>query len=70
MRSMIENYAIEGKNKDGSPNGQFFLTEAGTRTAAAEVLGTHKGMKGDVLAKYLTTYFPRSWAHFDVNRTS
>ena len=23
MRSMIKNYALEGKNKDGSPNGNF-----------------------------------------------
>ena len=69
MRSMIQNYAQEGKNKDGSPNGQFWMTEAGTRGATAEVLATHKKMKGEELDKYLKTYFPRSWAHFDVNRT-
>jgi hypothetical protein len=68
MRSMIENYAHEGKNKDGSPNGQFWMTEALTKAAATEVLGTHKGLKGAELTKYLGTYFPRSWAHFDVNR--
>jgi flagellar motor protein MotB len=69
MRSMIENYANEGKNKDGSPNGQFWMSEALTRSAATEVLGTHRGLKGAELTSYLTTYFPRSWAHFDVNRT-
>ena len=68
MRSMIEQYALEGKNKDGSPNGQFWMDEANTRAAAAEVLNTHKGLKGAELDKYLKTYFPRSWAHFDVNR--
>ena len=68
MRSMIEQYALEGKNKDGSPNGQFWINEAGARSAASEVLGTHKGMKGEELTKYVSTYFPRSWAHFDVNR--
>jgi hypothetical protein len=68
MRSMIENYAMEGKNKDGSPNGQFWMTEALTKAACSEVLGTHKGIKGAELTKYLGTYFPRSWAHFDVNR--
>jgi len=31
MRSMIEQYALEGKNKDGSPNGQFWIDEAGAR---------------------------------------
>jgi hypothetical protein len=69
MRSMIKTYALEGKNKDGSPNGQFFMDEATTRAAAGEVLETHKGLKGGAKADYLKTYFPRTWAHFDVNKT-
>merc|ERR1712127_163389 len=56
MRSMIMNYAREGKNADGSPNGVFTMTEAQTRGASAEV------------KEYLNTYFPRTWAHFDVNK--
>ena len=69
MRSMIKTYALEGKNKDGSPNGQFFMDEATTRAAAGEVLETHKGLSGGAKADYLKTYFPRTWAHFDVNKT-
>ena len=69
MRSMIDQYSLEGKNKDGSPNGQFWMDEANTRSAAAEVLSTHKGMTGAALDTYLKTYFPRTWAHFDVNRS-
>ena len=69
MRSMIKTYALEGKNKDGSPNGQFFMDEATTRAAAGEVLETHKGLKGGAKQDYLKTYFPRTWAHFDVNKT-
>ena len=69
MRSMIKTYALEGKNKDGSPNGQFFMDEATTRAAASEVLETHKGLKGGAKNDYLKTYFPRTWAHFDVNKT-
>ena len=68
MRSMILTYADEGKNGDGSPNGRFTLTESQTRAAAAEVLGTHKGLSSAALADYLRTYFPRTWAHFDVNK--
>ena len=68
MRSMINQYANEHKNKDGSPNGSFWVTEAAARSAASEVLATHKGMKGAELAAYLTTYFARTWGHFDVNR--
>jgi hypothetical protein len=69
MRSMVEQYALEGKNKDGSPNGQFLLDEANARAASSEVLDTHKGLKGAARETYLKTYFPRTWAHFDVNRT-
>jgi len=69
MRSMIKTYALEGKNKDGSPNGQFYMDEATTRAASGEVLETHKGLTGGAKADYLKTYFPRTWAHFDVNKT-
>jgi hypothetical protein len=69
MRSMIEQYSLEGKNKDGSPNGQFWMDEANARSASSEVLDTHKGLKGAARETYLKTYFPRTWAHFDVNRS-
>merc|ERR1711998_679514 len=63
MKSMIMNYSDEGK-----PNGQFTMTEAATRAAAAEVLGSHKGLKGAAGSEYLKNYFERTWAHFDVNK--
>ena len=69
MRSMIENYALEQKTKDGAPSGKFYMNEATTRAAASEVLETHKGLKGDDLSLYLETYFKKAWGHFDVNRT-
>jgi ABC-type Zn2+ transport system substrate-binding protein/surface adhesin len=69
MRSMIEQYALEGKNKDGSPNGQFWLDEALARSASNEVLETNCKVTGKAREGYLKTYFPRTWAHFDVNRT-
>merc|ERR1711939_1150859 len=66
MRSMIMKYAAEEKTEDGAPSGNFFLNEASARAASAEVLGTHKGLAGAELS-YLATFFPRTWAHFDVN---
>ena len=74
MRSMISKYALEGqtKDKDGNdaePDGTFWMNEATTRAAASEVLNTHKGLSGAALSSYLDTYFARSWAHFDVNRS-
>jgi hypothetical protein len=68
MKSMIMNYAQEGKDKEGAPNGQFFMTEAQTKAASAEILGSHKSLDGAAKAEYLKTYFPRTWAHFDVNK--
>ena len=69
MRSMIMNYALEGKDKDGAPTGVFVMNEAQTKAASAEVLASHKGLKGAELQTYLDTYFPRTWAHYDVNKT-
>ena len=68
MRSMIQNYALEAKNKDGSPSGAFWMDEAASRAAASEVLETHKGMHGEALQNYLNTYWAKAWGHFDVNR--
>ena len=74
MRSMIQQYALEAKGakdapNEGEPTGHFLMNEATTRAAASEVLNTHKGLSGAALQSYLDTYFPRTWAHFDVNRT-
>merc|ERR1712167_68088 len=69
MRSMIMKYAMESKDDDGAPTGAFFMDEAATRAASAEVLGSHKGLKGADLKEYLKAYFPRTWAHFDVNKS-
>ena len=68
MKSMIMTYAIEHKNKDGTPNGVFGMPEAATKAASAEVLETHKGLKGSALSDYLNTYFGKAWSHFDVNK--
>ena len=68
MKSMIMTYAVEHKNKDGTPNGVFGMPEAATKAASSEVLETHKGLKGGALSDYLGTYFKRTWDHFDVNK--
>ena len=69
MRSMINNYALEEKTKEGVPTGAFWMNESTARAAASEVLATHKGMNGGALQTYLDTYFSKAWGHFDVNRT-
>ena len=68
MRSMIENYALEQKTKEGAPSGKFWMNEAATRAAATEVLQNNVHMNPKDIPKYLDTYFAKAWGHFDVNR--
>ena len=68
MRSMIEQYALEQKNKDGTPSGKFWLDEAGARAAAHETLETNCKIVGKAREDWLNTYFKKAWNHFDVNR--
>ena len=49
MRSMIQNYALEQKNKDGSPSGKFWMNENTAWAAGMEVLETHKVLSGERL---------------------
>lgn len=77
MRSMIKTYAFEkrtpieelddGSKIGGEPTGSFWLSKKDMFRAAKEVLGTHKGLKGDALSSYMDTYFDRAWSNFDVN---
>merc|ERR1719424_1451828 len=46
MKSMIMTYAVEHKNKDGTPNGVFGMSEAATKAASSEVLETPKALMG------------------------
>ena len=69
MRSMLTTYALEQKNKDGSPSGKFFLNEAQAKAAATEVLETNKGLGKAAIPDYLDKYFKKAFAHYDVNET-
>ena len=55
--------------KGGEPTGVFTMTEAQSKAAATEVIGTHKGLTGAAASAYLDTYWAKAWGHFDVNRT-
>lgn len=68
MASIIRNYALEGKNEDGSPNGKFYMDKAQTELAAKEVLKTHKKIDAKELEDYMKQYFARTWTHFDINK--
>ena len=68
MNSMIEKYAYEGRNKDGSKNGKFYLDKEQGFRAAQEIVATHLGLTGDALKNYLIAYWDEAWEYYDVNR--
>jgi hypothetical protein len=69
MRSVMSSYSSEKKNDDGVGLGVFNMGEGQGKALAAEVLGTHKGLKGEALKTYMSTYWSKAWGHFDVNQT-
>ena len=79
MRSVVGTYAQEGAECDEDPvtlapvnckpTGVFTLDKSSARALATEVLGTHAGLSGDDLSKYLDKYFDKAWGHFDVMQT-
>ena len=68
MKSMHEQYALEGKNKDGTPSGVFWMNKATASAAATEVLTNNLKWDAAKVNEQLNTYFEKAWAHFDVNQ--
>ena len=60
MHSMYNQYATEGQ-KNGLPDGNFWLTEADARRAALEIVGTHLHLKGKDADSYVKGIFPALW---------
>tara|TARA_B110000503_G_scaffold104551_1_gene155941 strand:+ start:164 stop:550 length:387 start_codon:yes stop_codon:yes gene_type:complete len=69
MNSVMNNYCSEGADKDGNPTGVFTMNESQFKALSKEVLGTHKGIKGDKFNTYFDTYGAKAFGHFDVNKT-
>ena len=67
MRSMYENYATEGKDGSGKPNGHFWVTKEDAEKASDEVVGTHLHMKDGQKTAFVKEHFPTVWTRFDVN---
>lgn len=65
MRSLIQNYALEGKVGNG-PTGQFYLDKNGVAAVAEEVVRSHLGYKGEKKQNFISTNLDRCWKHFDV----
>ena len=67
MHHILAEYALEQKDSNGKPSGQFLMNKKWTQVAAREVLQKHKKLEGEALDKYMNQFFGRTWEHFDVN---
>jgi hypothetical protein len=71
-QNMIENYALEGvdgmKVKNPKPNGLYYMKKATAREVAAEIIGTHFGLKGADAEKFLNEKFDAAFDYYDVNK--
>lgn len=63
MRSVITNFAIEGKGDDGEPNGKFFMNRNNFQALSNEVIQQHLGNKH---AEQYGERIQKVWDHFDV----
>ena len=68
MNSMLINYAKEGKNENGTPNGKFYLDRNAGERASREVIKTHMKLIGQALEDYMVANFDEAWSYYDVNK--
>ena len=67
MRSLISNYAIEGRLADGSgPNGAFYMTKSAVEETSQDVVQQHFGWTGEKNSNYVKSQLEKLWPHTDV----
>ena len=64
-RSMISSFAMEERNKDGSPSGRFYLNKELARKASLSVLETQKHLSGKDLDNWMLANFEDTWAYYN-----
>ena len=67
MNNIFNHYAVPIKNAAGIPTGQKVLYRDGAEKACAEVLLVTKQVSEAKMEAYVSEFFPRTWAKFDVN---
>lgn len=67
MRSVIANYALEGRGEDGNPTGKFYLDLPRLYQVGEEVVQTHIGYTGAKNKAYLDEHLPAIFKRIDVN---
>ena len=69
MNNIFNHYAVPIKNAAGIPTGQKVLYKDGAEKACAEVLLVTKQVSEAKMEAFISEFFPRTWAKFDVNNS-
>ena len=69
MNNIFNHYAVPIRNAAGVPTGQKVLYRDGAEKACAEVLLVTKQVSEAKMEQYISEFFPRTWAKFDVNNS-
>lgn len=69
MNNIFNHYAVPIRNAAGVPTGQKVLYKDGAEKACAEVLLVTKQVSEAKMESYVSEFFPRTWAKFDVNNS-
>ena len=67
MNNIFNHYAVEVTNAAGQKTGQKVLYKEGCQKAAAEILLVTKQVSEAKMEAYMSEFFPRTWAKFDIN---
>mgnify|MGYP000742676658 CR=1 FL=1 len=66
MYKLIKDYAKEGKDVDGKPNGLFFVDRENAKKFATPLVEKHLKLTGDKLTDYMTNKFVEIFNYYDV----
>ena len=70
-QNILKNYAIESKDDNHKPDGNFWITQETGLALAKEVACTHYKLCGDDATKYLSgvdNKYQAAWDYYDVNK--
>ena len=69
MNNIFNHYAVEVTNAAGAKTGGKVLYKEGAQKACAEVLLVTKQVSEAKMESYMSEFFPRTWAKFDINNS-
>ena len=69
FNNIFNHYAVPIMNAAGVPTGQKVLYRDNAEKACAEILLVSKQVSEAKMESYISEFFPRTWAKFDVNNS-